>query len=216
MDIRLTGYNDYSQVYSTNRTSAVKAAETDSATKASSKNKEDSPAAVYEKSEVQGKAATYNIRKMSSSERATIVSRMKADQEMRENSLAQTVSEMMGGQLTAYSTANDGIWKFLADGNYTVSEAAKAQAQKDIAEDGYWGVSQTSQRLFDFATALAGDDENKLKQMEEAMEKGFKEAAGAWGRDLPQLSQDTMEAARQLFSDAYANNSKENGVAVNI
>ena len=48
------------------------------------------------------------------------------------------------------------------------------------------------------------------------MEKGFKEAAGAWGRDLPQLSQDTMEAARQLFNDAYVNNSKEVGVAVNI
>lgn len=39
---------------------------------------------------------------------------------------------------------------FLASGNFTVDAATKAQAQADIAEDGYWGVSQTSQRLFDF------------------------------------------------------------------
>lgn len=43
-------------------------------------------------------------------------------------------------------------------GDFTVDAATKAQAQKDISEDGYYGVKQTSERLFDFASALAGDD----------------------------------------------------------
>ena len=214
MDIRISGLYDNSQIYSIGHTSS-KAAESDSAAKASSTNAKESPAAVYEKSETSSKAATYSINKMSSSERASIVSRMKADQEMRQNQLTSLVSRMMGGQATTFANANS-IWEFLAKGDFTVSEDVKLQAQQDISEDGYWGVQQTSQRLFDFASALAGDDEDKMKQMEAAMEKGFKQAAGEWGRDLPQISQDTMEAARKLFSDYYANNSKENGVAVNI
>ena len=50
------------------------------------------------------------------------------------------------------------------------------------SEDGYWGVKQTSQRLFDFASALAGDDVDKMKEMQAAMEKGYKMATKAWGR----------------------------------
>jgi hypothetical protein len=91
-----------------------------------------------------------------------------------------------------------------ANGEVTVSEAAKKQAQEDISEDGYWGVKQTSQRLFDFASALAGDDEEKMKKMQSAMEKGFKEATKAWGRDLPQISKDTLDAANKLFEEYYA------------
>ena len=36
------------------------------------------------------------------------------------------------------------MWSFLADGNFTVDEETQKQAQADIAEDGYWGVEQTS------------------------------------------------------------------------
>ena len=58
--------------------------------------------------------------------------------------------------------------KLQGSGNFTVDAATKAQAQKDIGEDGYWGVKQTSQRLFDFASALAGDDVDKMKEMQAA------------------------------------------------
>ncbi|MBR4342916.1 MAG: hypothetical protein IKP88_09450 [Lachnospiraceae bacterium] len=213
MDIRISGLYDNSQIYSVNRAAASKTADTEA--KSTVKGTEETPAAVYEKTDSSGKAAVYTINKMSSSERASLVSRMKADQEMRQNQLSSLVSKMMGGQATAFTNATD-MWRFLAKGDFTVSADVKLQAQKDIAEDGYWGVQQTSQRLFDFASALAGDDEDKMRKMEAAMEKGFKQAMGDWGRELPQISQDTMEAARKLFSDYYAANSKETGVAVNI
>ena len=35
------------------------------------------------------------------------------------------------------------------------------------------------------------------------MEKGFKEATKTWGRDLPEISSKTLEAANKLFEDYY-------------
>ena len=112
---------------------------------------------------------------------------------------------MLGKQATTYGIAmgDDSIWKIFADGNFTVDEAAKAQAQEDISEDGYWGVKQTSQRLFDFASALAGDDVDKMREMQAAMEKGFGQAKEAWGRELPEISGQTLDAANALFEEYY-------------
>ena len=113
---------------------------------------------------------------------------------------------MLGGQAKSYAYANgdESIWKFLASGKFTVDPATKAQAQADIAEDGYWGVKQTSQRLFDFASALAGDDVEKMKEMQAAMKKGFEKAEKTWGSALPEISRQTMDAANKLFDDYFA------------
>ena len=152
---------------------------------------------------------------MSKEERANLVSQLKADQEYRQNQFVDLVSRMVTGQGNTLAKTDD-IWKFLASGNFTVTPEVKAQAQADIAEDGYWGVTQTSQRLFDFASALAGDDEDMMKKMESAMEKGFRQATGAWGRDLPEISGKTMDASRKLFADYYASKSKETDVAAAV
>lgn len=158
--------------------------------------------AVYEKSE-EKTGATYSINKMSKEDRAALVKQLKADQKERENQLVSIVEKMMGQQAQTNGIATD-MWKFLAKGNYTVDAATKAQAQEDISEDGYWGVKQTSQRLFDFASALAGDDVEKMKDMQKAMEKGYKQAEKTWGGELPDISKKTLEAANKLFEDYYA------------
>lgn len=163
-------------------------------------------AAVYEKSETKAQPkATYTINRMSEEDRAALVKQLKSEQESRYQSLQNLVATMMGKQAKTFSMAqDDSIWEFLASGDYTVTEAAKVQAQKDISEDGYWGVKQTSQRLFDFASALAGDDPDKMKQMQEAMQKGFGQAEKAWGRELPEISSQTLDAANRLFEAYYA------------
>ena len=179
----------------------AKAAET-SGKKASAETEKD---AVYEKNTQESSKTPYSINKMSKEDRAALVKQLKADQENRRNSLTNLVSQMLGKQAGMYGIANgdDSIWKIFANGNFTVDAATKAQAQEDISEDGYWGVKQTSQRLFDFASALAGDDEDKMRQMQSAMEKGFKQAASAWGKDLPDISSKTLEAANKLFDEYY-------------
>lgn len=161
--------------------------------------------AVYEKSEADSQTKPYSVNKMSKEERAALVQQLKADQESRQKSLTDLVQKMLGKQATTYGIAmgDDSIWKIFADGNFTVDEAAKAQAQEDISEDGYWGVKQTSQRLFDFASALAGDDVDKMREMQAAMEKGFGQAKEAWGKELPEISGQTLDAANALFEEYY-------------
>ena len=160
---------------------------------------------VYDKSEEKKDNSTYSINKMSASDREAVVSKLKSAAEQRQQQLISLVEKTLSGQVGAYgkATGND-IWRILASGDFTVDPATKAQAQKDISEDGYWGVKQTSQRLFDFASALAGDDVEKMKEMQAAMEKGFKLATKAWGKELPGICKDTMDAANKLFENYYS------------
>jgi len=191
---------------------SYKAADSDSTAKAAdtaAAKATEEAGAVYEKSESTAKGA-YTINKMSQKERAALVEKLKAEQENRNNQLMSIVSQMLGKQATtSIQAGSSDMWKLLASGNFEVDAATKAQAQEDISEDGYWGVKNTAQRMFDFASALAGDDPDKMKEMQEAMEKGFKQAEKTWGRELPEISQQTMQAARQLFDDYF--NSKEAG-----
>ena len=160
--------------------------------------------AVYEKGQNQGKA-TYSINKMSKEDRDALVNQLHADMEKRQAQLLDLVQKTISGQVGAYGKATgDDMWKFLASGKFTVDSATKAQAQADISEDGYWGVKQTSQRLFDFASALAGDDVEKMKSMQEAIEKGYKQAEKTWGKELPEISKNTLDATNKLFEDYYA------------
>lgn len=164
-------------------------------------------AVVYEKSSASASETPKpSINRMSKEDRAKLVQQLKDDAAKRQNDFTDLVMKTIGGQAKANSlaTGDDSIWKFLASGDFTVDAATKAQAQEDISENGYWGVNQTSQRLFDFASALAGDDVEKMKEMQAAMEKGFKQATGSWGKDLPEISSQTLGAANKLFDDYYA------------
>ena len=127
-----------------------------------------------------------------------LIAKLKADADARTAQLRSLVEQMMTKQTNAYGAAND-IWKFLASGDYTVDPATKAQAQADIAEDGYWGVEQTSDRIIDFATALTGGDPDKLEEMRDAFLEGFKQAEEMWGGELPEISQKTYDAVIAKF-----------------
>ena len=131
--------------------------------------------------------------------RAGIVAKLKADAEQRTAQLRSIVEQMMTKQGVAIGTADD-MWKFLAKGDFTVSADVKAQAQADIADDGYWGVEQTSDRILDFAKALSGDDPDKADAMLEAFKKGFEQATKAWGDKLPDISQRTYDAVVEKFN----------------
>ena len=173
-------------------------------TKAESAEKTNTDGVIYEKSEEKIDNSTYKINKMSAEDRKKIASQLQSEADQRKQQLISLVQKTLSGQVNSYGIATeDDIWKTLASGNFTVDPATKAQAQEDISEDGYWGVKQTSQRLFDFASALAGDDVDKMKEMQAAMEKGFKMATKTWGRELPSICSDTINAANQLFEDYY-------------
>ena len=129
-----------------------------------------------------------------------VIARLKKDAEDRTTQLRSLVQQMMGNQGNKIGQADD-MWKFLAKGDFTVSPEVKAQAQKDIAEDGYWGVEKTSDRIIEFAKGLVGDDPEKAEEMRAAFEKGFKAATKSWGTKLPDISQRTYDAVMSKFDD---------------
>ena len=129
-----------------------------------------------------------------------MIAKLKADSDARVAQFKSLVEKLLLGQGKTYNNAND-IWSILSSGDFTVDPATKAQAQADIAEDGYWGVSQTSQRILDFATALTGGDPDKIEEMRAAFEKGFKQAEKTWGGELPEISQKTYDAVMKGFDN---------------
>ena len=82
----------------------------------------------------------------------SVINQLKADAEARTSQLRSLVEQMMTKQSTAYGQAND-IWQFLRSGNNQDDPETSQQAHKDNAEDGYWGVKQTSHRSLSIHTA---------------------------------------------------------------
>lgn len=200
-----TGYSNYGTDYQQN----IQVREKSPSTNEQAKTNVES-GVVYERSNQNANEA-YSINKMSQADRAALVQRLKTDQEQRQQQLTDLVQKTISGQAGAYGKANgNDIWTLLSGGKVNISATERAQAQKDIGEDGYWGVKQTSQRLFDFACALAGDDVEKMKKMQAAMEKGFKLATKSWGKDkLPGICGETFDAANRLFEEYYKSKESE-------
>ncbi|MBE5872587.1 MAG: hypothetical protein E7294_15290 [Lachnospiraceae bacterium] len=143
-----------------------------------------------------------------------IAEQLKAATEARVNQMRDLVQKLISGQGDAYGKATD-MWQFLASGNFTVDPATKAQAQADIAEDGYWGVNQTSDRILDFAKALSGGDPDKMNKMADAFKKGFEQATRTWGGKLPDISQRTYDKVLEKFDkwqEEYTQNAAANGI----
>ncbi len=161
-------------------------------------------AATYEASNVSDKTSASSVK--SKAANPELIAKLKADSDNRLQQLQSLVTNMFKKQGITIGTADD-MWKVLASGNFTADADTIAKAKEDISEDGYWGVKQTSDRIFDFAQALAGDDEEKMKAMKKAVEKGFKEATKTWGKELPDISKNTYNAVMDKF-DKYFSSKK--------
>lgn len=150
-------------------------------------------AAVYEKSDNDNKAEKTNGKNNSA-----IVAQLKADAEARRNQLMDIVRQSLNGQANKAFTAETGLKSIFE--NLQVDADTIAQAKADIAEDGYWGVEQTSDRILEFAKALSGNDPSKANDMLEAFKKGYEKATKAWGDTLPDISKKTYDAVVEKFN----------------
>ncbi len=191
----ISGYSSAVDAYSA-YTQPAKTTATDNTTKAAEES-----GVIYEPST---ETKTDSAKKTYTPD-TNLVARLKADAADRTAQLESLVQKLMSQQGNSYGEATD-MWQFLSGGNYTVTAAAKAQAQADIAEDGYWGVNKTSDRILDMAKALTGGDPEKIEEMRSAFEKGYKEATKAWGKDLPDISSQTYDAVMSKF-DKWAEES---------
>ncbi len=82
-----------------------------------------------------------------------------------------------------------------------IEELSSSEAAELVEEDGYFGVEQTSDRIVDFATGIAGNDPTRLDTIKQGVEKGFQEALDAFGGWLPEISYDTYDAVFKKLDD---------------
>ena len=87
--------------------------------------------------------------------------------------------------------------------NTDIGSISQVEAQELVADNGFFGVKQTSDRIVDFALSLAGGDVTRLGAIKEGVDKGFENALAAFGGSLPQISHDTFDTVMQKL-DAWA------------
>lgn len=167
---------------------------------AEKKNKEtidntvaESAAAAYEKSDAAEKKQPVKYD-------AATIEKMKAEAELKTAQLRSLVEKMLLKQGQKFTTLAD-AFDMIKEGTIEVDDETAAEAAKEVADDGYWGVEQTSERMFSFAKALAGNDPTKADSMLEALQKGYDEAAKQWGGELPEICQKTLEATKKKLTD---------------
>ena len=97
-----------------------------------------------------------------------------------------------------------------------------SRAREDVSENGFWGVSRTSERIFGFAEALSGGDPAKMATMQRVVERAFESIGEMFGGvdKMPDISRQTLEAVRQRFDEfaaaAQANMQAEGLEGMNI
>lgn len=144
---------------------------------------------VYEPS----KAKDSNSKKIT--DYSSVVSSMKQELSSKNTQLKNLVDQLLTKQAKKYNTLAD-LFK-----NIEADPATIAQAKADIADDGYWGVEQTSDRLVSMAQALSGGDASKADEMIAAVKKGFSQATKAWGDDLPDICKQTIDSAVEKLTN---------------
>ncbi len=90
----------------------------------------------------------------------------------------------------------------LADIGYdgkAIGELSQDEAKALVAEDGFFGVNKTSERIANFVLIGAGDDIDKLKAGREGILKGFNDAQEMWGGKLPDISYNTIDKSIEMI-----------------
>ena len=82
-------------------------------------------------------------------------------------------------------------------------------AAKAVADGGEWSVGAVSDRIFGLAEIFAGGDPEKLQEMRDAVEEGFKQAGMVWKdttgeSNMPEITQKTYGNIMNRFEEAMS------------
>ena len=186
----LNGVTSASSVYGSANTNQTKSKDT---TKTASDTNQETPSAVYEKNTDDG------TKKVVYKQDTATIAQLKADAEKHTKQLRDLVEKMLLKQGQSFDEST--MYQLLREGKVPVDEETAAQAKADIAEDGYWGVNQTSDRLVSFAKALTGGDPDKIDEMIDAVKKGFEQATKTWGDELPDICKQTLDTTMEKLNE---------------
>lgn len=89
--------------------------------------------------------------------------------------------------------------------DFMVSDETRAKAKELIADDGYYGVKRTTDRIMEFAKALAGNgaSDKTIENLRKGVQAGFDAVSKMYGGfdKLPQVSKDTYSAVMKEFDN---------------
>ncbi|MDY6268369.1 MAG: hypothetical protein SPL39_05300 [Selenomonadaceae bacterium] len=83
------------------------------------------------------------------------------------------------------------------------------EAEKAVADGGDYSIDAVAGRILDMASTIANGDPEKLKAMQEAVEKGFEAAGISWkdtfgeDEDMPEITTKTHDEVTKRFADLY-------------
>jgi len=121
------------------------------------------------------------------------------------NSIFDKIAEQTGknfkSQYSEVSITSVNISIEIAVGEGENLQDVQNELDSMLSDDGYWGVEKTSQRMFDFAHSLVGDNPTELEKAKEAVVKGFEQTKAMFGGELPQISHDTFDATMEKFDN---------------
>ena len=105
-------------------------------------------------------------------------------------------------QLIVNTFTEQGLTTQIAVGDTTIDlkDLTPEKAQELIAEDGFLGVEQTSDRIVEMAISLGGNDPARLEDIMAGIEKGFEMATSALGGSLPDISNETHDMVMEKLS----------------
>ncbi len=90
-----------------------------------------------------------------------------------------------------------------------ITELSVDEANDLLSDEGFFGITQTSDRVAGFVFNFAGDDVELLKEGREGIVRGFEEAQKLFGGQLPEISFKTQERTLQLIDDKINSLSQE-------
>ncbi|MBW2185301.1 MAG: hypothetical protein JRG71_02525 [Deltaproteobacteria bacterium] len=105
--------------------------------------------------------------------------------------------------LLAANLKEQGVATLVAtgDGDINLESLTPEEATELVSDDGYFGVDNTAQRIFDFAVGMAGNDPSRLDAIVSGIADGFAQAEEAWGGTLPEISYATKDALQTMLQD---------------
>ena len=82
-----------------------------------------------------------------------------------------------------------------------ITQLSADEADELLSENGFFGITQTSDRVAGFVLDFAGDDIELLKEGREGIVRGFEEAQKLFGGQLPEISFKTQERTLSLIDE---------------
>lgn len=168
-------------------------------------------AAVYEKSDQTTAPKTYT-------RDSVTIDEINRQIDMKLSSLRATVENLVNMQSTKNGEAKGLTYDQIMEKyngklkdfykNLEVDDTTRQKAQAEIAEDGFWGVKQTSERTINFAKALSGGDPSKIPLLRQSIEDAYKAAEKSWGGQLPDICKQTQAATLKGLDD-WANEANQ-------